>query len=216
MPSRLGSMTVRRFARALHERFGIEIITTHLYARALGKSSPIPCSDEKSVSDWNEMRLQDSDYFARLIGMPAVDLRARLERGDRCYYIERNGELLHFSWAQYSGSHHLLPAGQDIDIERQQVCIYHCYTSPEARGRGLYPAALQRIIEESSAIGCHLAWIYTTDDNVASKRGIQKSGFVWVCTVRAIRIGRFHHWLSRIPRDVFDLATRGAKSSNSK
>lgn len=50
-----------------------------------------------------------------------------------------------------------------------------CYTKPEHRGKNLYPALLQRIAVDFPEKDIY---IFTSDTNQASLRGIKKAGFV--------------------------------------
>jgi hypothetical protein len=69
------------------------------------------------------------------------------------------------------------------------VWIYHCQTAEWARGRGIYPSTLERIVSDCFAAGDFTAWIYTSKQNVASQKGIVRAGFALVTTLHALRIG---------------------------
>jgi len=114
----------------------------------------------------------------------------RLQRGDVCYVVFLGGRPAHYSWVQRSGSHPLTEAGISAPVAPGEFWIYHCVTAEWARGRKIYPATLQRILQDHFANGYSTAWIYTSRQNVASQQGILRAGFKPAATLSAFRVGR--------------------------
>jgi RimJ/RimL family protein N-acetyltransferase len=113
----------------------------------------------------------------------------RLERGDECFTVSIDGRLAHYSWVQQTGSHEISDAGLFVPVKEREFWIFNCRTADWARGRGIYPAVLARIVRERLAGGSRTAWIYTSEDNLASQRGILRAGFQPAGTLRAVRVG---------------------------
>jgi RimJ/RimL family protein N-acetyltransferase len=116
----------------------------------------------------------------------------RLHRGDGCYTVNIDGHLAHYSWVQRAGTHRIDEAGMSMPVESGEFWIYHCRTAESARGKGLYPATLERIVADHFADGYSTAWIYTTRENIASQKGILRAGFSLVATLSAVRIGNHY------------------------
>lgn len=130
----------------------------------------IPCDvDHLGESDLPRLR--------EVWRVPLDEMKARLERGDQCFAARVEGQIAHYSWAQFSGWHPINAVGQRVEVQPGNVWVYHCRTAEWARGRGIYPFVLTRILNESTSRNCRAAWIYAEMDNAASIRGIEKAGF---------------------------------------
>lgn len=94
-------------------------------------------------------------------------------------------KLAHISWL--------------VNYERNQVCrfrniwlreheaeIRHCYTLREFRGRGLYPFMIRWLCGEAASQGIRRVFMLVAEDNLSSKRGIEKAGLQ--------RAGRVVRW----------------------
>ena len=82
------------------------------------------------------------------------------------------GSILHTSYV--TGPSFKFPFMHKGDIH-----IGPCYTSPDARGRGLYKQALHSIHGDHAAGGAH-AYMLVAESNIPSIRGIEASGFQFV------------------------------------
>ncbi len=71
---------------------------------------------------------------------------------------------------------------------RNSVLIYDCWTVPSARGKGAYSKAITALGELLNAEGKNV-WIFSAVSNVASIRGIEKSGFVHRYSIRKSLFG---------------------------
>jgi hypothetical protein len=110
----------------------------------------------------------------------------------QCYGAWLSGRLVHYSWVQLSGSHFIRKARRDVDIKAGEFWIYECLTSPSARGLGIYPYVLTVICRDHLRSGGE-GFIYTSEDNVTSQRGILKAGFTWKEILRGLRIGKRYY-----------------------
>ena len=66
-------------------------------------------------------------------------------------------------------------------MQPDDVVIGPCWTHGDFRGRGIYPAVLGRIARDYD--GTRL-WIFCDEDNVSSRKGIERAGFAFAGTGR--------------------------------
>jgi hypothetical protein len=117
------------------------------------------------------------------------ELEGAQKKQSQCYGAWLSGRLVHYAWVQASGSHSILEAGRHVDIKPGEFWIYDCRTSTSVRGLGIYPYVLTFICHEHLRDRPGEGIIYTTQENVASQRGIVKAGFQMKETLRGLRIG---------------------------
>lgn len=172
------------FERLSSRLAGLE--RTHIYRLCAGdtRDAAAPCDIAIVTLDAGEL------VHLETIGPCDVEeCRERLARGDACYAVFADGELAHYSWVQRAGAHPIDAAGIEVPIQPGDLWIYNCRTANAHRGKGLYPHVLRRIVDDHFASGYACAWIYTSDDNVASQKGILRAGFTPWETRRAFRLG---------------------------
>lgn len=100
----------------------------------------------------------------------------RLERGEQCWTAQQDGRIVSYCWATRDA----VEIGEIRGLVRprsDEIYLYDALTFAEYRGRNLYPALLQRILEHSREDGLRRALIFVLSDNVASIRGVEKAGF---------------------------------------
>ena len=105
----------------------------------------------------------------------------RLENGEHCYTYVEDGVLAHYGWlVEHQERTYMEEVRQSWRLPPGSVVLYGFYTHPRFRGRGLYAAALHRMIRDASAIP-DLSHIYigVRADNGPSRRVIEKVGFVY-------------------------------------
>jgi len=111
-----------------------------------------------------------------------------LARGDRGYYAYVAGRVVHRSWVVRG------PAVMRLwrrfgawPIGPRGAYVHYCETAPEARGHRLYPATLSLIATDLAVEGVQGLFIATESGNDASRRGIEKAGFV-ACARVLVRV----------------------------
>ena len=166
--------------------FVLGIERTYLYRLT---ASDLVIAHPSSV---NITRFTDIDRLAEIGPYDRAECRGRLRRGDICYAAFVDDELAHYSWVQLTGSHPIDAAAMVVPVVNGEFWIYNCRTAEKHRGKGIYPHTLRRIVSEQFAAGYHTAWIYTSEHNTPSQRGIVRAGFRHYSTMRAFRLGRRH------------------------
>jgi RimJ/RimL family protein N-acetyltransferase len=105
-------------------------------------------------------------------GASAKENLEGVRNGDHLFIVEGAKGYLHRGYI-------LLKTRQSRiigDAEKLPVIAY-CYTSPEARGRGLYQRALRAELSFLREQGHRRALIETEPSNIASRKGIESAGF---------------------------------------
>jgi hypothetical protein len=104
-----------------------------------------------------------------------------LKKGFTGYYAYKDGVCVHRSWVfeQKMQIHSLVTE----PLLENQVYIAWCETAAFARGLGIYPQVLSRIVQDYSDKQIFIA---VNKNNAASIRGIEKAGFE-LCRVYRIK-----------------------------
>jgi hypothetical protein len=168
---------------------------TFLYRIAKGEGRPEAAG---AGIEWELLSPAQVGKLTEIGPFDPADGLERLRRGDRCYTVSIGGRLVHYSWVQRSGVHPITEAGIPVPVRDGEFWIYNCRTSDLARGKGIYPATLDRIVRDCFDQGCHTAWIYTSLENAASQKGILRAGFRQADTLRALRVGSRYFALGKL------------------
>lgn len=99
-----------------------------------------------------------------------------LALGDRGYYAYLDDKCVHRSWVK-SNEQVVYPHwAYPMKLQPNQHFIHYCETAPQARGKGIYPAVLSKIVNDFKDKGEILMSINV--ENTPSIKGAQKAGFV--------------------------------------
>jgi len=182
-------------ARTRLRRVGIAIERTYLFKRSAATVT------RGELYDDLDLRIglvppADIDSLCALGADNRETWKLRLERGDECCGAWIGDDLVHYSWIQLEGKHAITSAAIEIPLRTGEFWIYNCRTSETHRGRRIYPRTLERIVLDRFAAGSTTAWIYTTENNIASQRGVERAGFVRVQALRALRLGQYYRALT--------------------
>jgi GNAT superfamily N-acetyltransferase len=160
-----------------------------LYVRPTSGRAPSRSVPPELVLRW--AMAEDGPRYARDIGTDSArTFRDRLSESTRCFLAERDDLIVHASWVttaaawtrelrRYFGP----PAGD--------AYVYESFTRPEVRGQGVYPLALDGIVERLAPEGVARAWVGVEADNPSSARAVTKAGFKPGCEIPfGRRLGR--------------------------
>jgi RimJ/RimL family protein N-acetyltransferase len=122
-------------------------------------------------------RPDDGALYARAIGTDsAATFRRRLTPTTSCFLVERAGALLHASWVT-TGAAWTREIRAYVVPPPGDAYVYESFTSPDARGRGVYPFALAGICRWAQESGVARVWVAVESGNAPSYRAITKAGF---------------------------------------
>ena len=97
-----------------------------------------------------------------------------LSLGDKGYFAYLQDKCIHRSWLksneQIVHPHWAYP----YKLKENEVFIHYCETAPEARGKNIYPHVISNIIKEHQDKDILIS---VNDENIASKKGVEKVGF---------------------------------------
>jgi ribosomal protein S18 acetylase RimI-like enzyme len=114
---------------------------------------------------------------------PPWEFCCDLYDGVREFFIfEKDGKIGHISWLYRKGA-----PNRVIELGEKESEIKFSLTSPEYRGRGIYPAALAKMQIYLRDSGFRKVFICAEENNRPSIRGIEKAGFTLVSQKRLVK-----------------------------
>lgn len=136
--------------------------------------APAPAAFDIVVVDRNSIGTASvADIERQVFVNDNVDYRAGLTQDDMLFAaVAGDGRVLSYGFVLFR-SFYKRVLREPIDVPM----IGNCFTEPEARGRGLYPALLRAMCDELARRGHRRVIISCAPDNVASRRGIERAGF---------------------------------------
>jgi GNAT superfamily N-acetyltransferase len=143
--------------------------------RDLKTAGPAPAAP--SGTTFREAGPDDAMQYARDVGTDSMKtFSARLSSRTKCFFVMDDTTVLHASWVTTAAAwtrevqrYFCPPAGD--------AYIYESFTRSDARGRGIFPFALESICRLLAAGGIRRVWIGVEDGNEPSRRAITKAGF---------------------------------------
>lgn len=86
----------------------------------------------------------------------------------KLYYAVEKGKVIHTSY--------VVPKCFKFPfLEKNDFEIGPCFTSPEHRGKGIYPKVLRHVLKTGSSKTCFYMLVHST--NESSIKGVEKAGF---------------------------------------
>jgi RimJ/RimL family protein N-acetyltransferase len=190
---------VARVVRALARRTVRR--TEVLVLRAEGLvDRPVP------PTDVSLLRLQGADARAataaamRMAGDRPDLVDQMLAQGDEFFgWQAPDRTIVSFGWARFRGR----SIGPVAFSDRSgRTFLYNFHTLPAWRGRNLYPNLISQMRWALTAGGAREFIIDVNARNAASRRGIEKAGFVLVATVSYLTL--FRRWDRAMRTSAFD------------
>ena len=190
-PECLMSNLIRKVTRRIDRSIGMAIECVYLYR--LQDRDAIPSLSPPPGLEILQLQPDQMSLLTEVLPSLEVPKLSQTQvQHSQCYAASLGGRVLHYSWVQTSGPHSILEAGRRVDVAPGEFWIYDCQTHPSARGLGIYPYMLTFIARDHLQRNLREGIIYTTVENIASQRGIQKAGFTLKETLRSLRIGRWY------------------------
>ncbi|MQB01707.1 MAG: GNAT family N-acetyltransferase [Actinobacteria bacterium] len=182
------SATLRRYATRIRHRGPLEVATEVAGAVRSSISSrgrlrfltrgTLPSDVGLPDLTMRPAGAEDADRYARQVGTDSPHtFRRRLGPGTDCYLALDGQRIVHSSWVTTAGAW----VGElrlYFVVPLASAYVYESYTSPDARGRGIYPAMLRYIASDAARDAPKELWIGVGEDNEPSIRAISKGGFV--------------------------------------
>ena len=123
------------------------------------------------------LRQADATLYARAIGTDSPSTFAtRLSRATRCYGVELDGRLVHASWVttRCAWTRELRSL---VCVGEGDAYVYESFTRGDARGRGVYPYALDQVCAVLAGEDVARLWVAVESHHDPSLRAVAKAGF---------------------------------------
>ena len=114
----------------------------------------------------------------------------RLSQGEVCWVVKVEGEIVSYVWVAFR-QEQVEELCKAVKLQEGEFYLYDAFTVPEWRGKGIYPAILSRQLQHFKEEGFKRALIFTVEENIASRRGITRSGFNHFQTIEITKILNF-------------------------
>jgi RimJ/RimL family protein N-acetyltransferase len=119
--------------------------------------------------------------------LPVQFFQDELRGASRPYLGLWNGEVGHISWLFNSRGHgrrlHL------VDLGPHEVELDGAFTFPTHRGKGLLSVVEREMLRDAQREGARVAYTHVEEDNIASIKGVLKTGFAAHGVVTFTRLG---------------------------
>ena len=120
---------------------------------------------------------KDAGAYERDIGTDSAEtFSQRLSTGTRCYLVFEGTKILHASWVTTTASW-VREIGRYFRPPAGHAYVYESFTRADARGRGVYPFALQGICLDLADDGITSLWVAVEEGNTPSLKAVGKAGF---------------------------------------
>lgn len=119
----------------------------------------------------------DASAYAAAIGTDSPGtFTGRLSETTRCFVVFSDRRIVHATWMTIATAW-TRELRAYLRPPRGDAYVYESFTHPAARGRGVYPFALDHIAAWLAGAGTEQVWVAVEADNPASLRAVGKAGF---------------------------------------
>lgn len=100
----------------------------------------------------------------------------RLRKGHRLFVVETDNNIVHYSWVECAKVIYLMEIDTYHDFKQDTWYIYHSYTSPDFRGKGIYTTVLRFICDTFADTGVENLCGYVLMSNFIPHKGVKRTG----------------------------------------
>src|SRR5215472_544334 len=116
----------------------------------------------------------------------AKRLKSRHDQG--FVVLSRDHVPVHFCWVTEFEGFQMDELSRTLKAPcSEALMIFDCFTPPTIRGHGFFPAAISILAHHLHALR-KSPWIFAAATNVASRRGVEKAGFVYKFSLGSRRV----------------------------
>lgn len=127
------------------------------------------------------------------------DYHNRFLSGHIFYFWAYSGQPVSYGWVNPTGKHILGELALEMKLESEMEVLYDFHTFEDYRGKGLYPALLQKICDRNS----RSKLIYVFPANTGSVRGIRKANFQFIGNIYGYNKHRYSSLIKRHGKNNF-------------
>ena len=162
------------------------LVVTYNYRHDL---TTIPTFTPNVACELRRISVDEISILNEVWHVPLEKMRQRLHDGHHCYAVFVEGRIAHYQWVQLSGWHNIQQASRRFLLGEKESVFYHVRVAEWARGHFLSLYAYTQALKLYRSMGHKTAWVYTTRDNIASQKGIERAGWVFHEGYRALKFG---------------------------
>jgi len=100
----------------------------------------------------------------------------RIRKGHKLFVVEKDNIIVHYSWVECAKVIYLMEIDTYHDFKQDTWYIYHSYTSPDFRGKGIYTAVLRFICDTFADTGVENLCGYVLMSNFIPHKGVKRTG----------------------------------------
>jgi ribosomal protein S18 acetylase RimI-like enzyme len=145
----------------------------------------------RELPDGLELRKAADPDLASVEQLPGAEpvsaMRRGLSQGHELWIVCEGDRTAFVCWVHLSTAPVLAAPRGMLELPAGVACLEDSVTSPDYRGRGVAPAAWCGIADALAASGYKSMITKVETDNVASRRAVEKAGFVEIATMRLAR-----------------------------
>jgi hypothetical protein len=141
-----------------------------------------------------ELTAGDIDSMLEVMYVSRSGLQRRFDRGDRCFAVVDNGNIISYFWARF-GLKDSCELHLKFELKPHQAWMYNAITVRSARGRNLYPNVIRYMAKALLQSSVEEAFVDVELRNKASIQGLEKAGYkrlVLIHTKRLFSKTRYH------------------------
>jgi len=122
-------------------------------------------------------------------GRGAGEVARRVGEGHELWIVRDEDRAAFSCWIYVERAPAIAASGGWFVVPRGSVCLEDSITSPDYRGRGVAPAAWERIAAHARTHGAETMVTKVAQDNTPSRKAVSKAGFKEVAVMRLTRVG---------------------------
>jgi len=197
---------VRKVIRRLQIRSLIGSIRFRVYSQQELRTYRLPVDEQDHETEGERLAVNCLEHLLlyepaepedRPVSVFLSDCKRRLVSGDWVFTEIDNGRLIHHAWMGKRIGRVPTDLPGFFEFPPNSVTLWDDYTHPSARGRGLHKRSLRQRLEAAAPLAhARTAYIFVFADNVASRKNIESTGFIYFRSLfRRIVLGfRRSYW----------------------
>lgn len=203
-------------ASQIYKKHGLKISARYLYHRIIQKlhggkfiyrkvylyilDSPRPNEKAIAAAKQHTFKFATIDDLKSLSKNPEFEINEpdmkAFEHGDRCLLQLDGDNLVGYAWLAASNLVKI-EWGFHFNMSDDTVYNYKGYTAPNYRGKGFQPLRHLKLLELVKTEGKKQLLGYVDQMNLNSQKGVRKSGYFKIGTLKCIRHGeKINHTLN--------------------
>lgn len=161
--------TIRSFKRNLWRRSEGYIY----YREPTTNESNVEHTDDVSLRLLDDAEIRSTQEWSEIT---EVEERRRRDRGDRCYGIDFENEIVHLIWIS-TGTNLIRGADLVISLSHDEWYVFGVITKPTARGKGIYKKAQQQLLQIAHKNGIRKIVAYVERSNPIPQKIYQRLNY---------------------------------------